>query len=74
MTPQAPPLPFDVERLNAAILIQRLIRGRAIQNNWHAGKDAKLSLIRVSSQAVHFLELCVSLVPAAKIIKCACVA
>jgi hypothetical protein len=45
-TPDAPPLP-DAEGHHAAlVLLQRLLRGRAVQNEMYAGKTARLQLVR----------------------------
>lgn len=43
---EVPPLP-DVDGKHAAlVLLQRLLRGRAVQNQMYAGKESRLQLIR----------------------------
>ena len=49
LTPHAPPPPANAAMHEAASLLQRLLRGRATQNQMFAGKQANLALIRVSS-------------------------
>jgi hypothetical protein len=43
---EAPPLPDADGRHAALVLLQRLLRGRAVQNEMYAGKQAHLPLIR----------------------------
>eukprot|EP00879_Flechtneria_rotunda_P030040 GHRR01032555.1.p1 GENE.GHRR01032555.1~~GHRR01032555.1.p1 ORF type:complete len:149 (-),score=34.42 GHRR01032555.1:159-605(-) len=45
-TPEAPPLPDPAGRHAALVLLQRLLRGRAVQNEMYAGKMARLQLVR----------------------------
>lgn len=43
---QAPPMPQDAARHAAATLLQRLLRGRAVQNIMYEGKNRRLELIK----------------------------
>lgn len=43
---EAPPLPDPDGRHAALVLLQRLLRGRAAQNQMYAGKESRLQLIR----------------------------
>lgn len=45
-TPEAPPLPDEDGQHAALVLLQRLLRGRAVQNEMYAGKTARLQLVR----------------------------
>jgi hypothetical protein len=45
-TPGAPPLPDADGQHAALVLLQRLLRGRAVQNEMYAGKMARLQLVR----------------------------
>lgn len=45
-TPGAPPLPDADGQHAALVLLQRLLRGRAVQNEMYAGKTSRLQLIR----------------------------
>jgi len=45
-TPEAPPLSDDSGRCAALVLLQRLLRGRAVQNEMYAGMMARLALVR----------------------------
>lgn len=45
-TPEAPPLADATGQHAALVLLQRLLRGRAVQNEMYAGKAAKLQLVR----------------------------
>ena len=44
-TPTAPPVDADEEMESGCILLQRLLRGRAIQNMMYEGKERRLELI-----------------------------
>ena len=44
-TPTAPPVDTDEEMESGCILLQRLLRGRAIQNMMYEGKERRLELI-----------------------------
>jgi hypothetical protein len=43
---EAPPLPDPDGKHAALVLLQRLLRGRAVQNQMYAGKESRLQLIR----------------------------
>jgi hypothetical protein len=43
---EAPPLPDPDGTHAALVLLQRLLRGRAVQNQMYAGKESRLQLIR----------------------------
>merc|ERR1719198_1869658 len=45
-TPTAPPIDADEELESGCILLQRLLRGRAIQNMMFEGKERRLELIQ----------------------------
>uniref|UniRef100_A0A383WAB7 Cilia- and flagella-associated protein 91 n=1 Tax=Tetradesmus obliquus TaxID=3088 RepID=A0A383WAB7_TETOB len=45
-TPGAPPLPDADGQHAALVLLQRLLRGRAVQNEMYTGKTSRLQLIR----------------------------
>eukprot|EP00873_Tetraselmis_striata_P037432 jgi/Tetstr1/457696/TSEL_044243.t1 len=45
-TPVAPPVPVSAKRHAAATLLQRLLRGRAVQNIMYEGKTRRLELIQ----------------------------
>jgi len=45
-TPTAPPIDVDEEMESGCILLQRLLRGRAIQNMMFEGKERRLELIQ----------------------------
>lgn len=45
-TPEAPPLADATGQHAALVLLQRLLRGRAVQNEMFAGKAAQLQLVR----------------------------
>jgi hypothetical protein len=44
--PEAPPLPDNDGTYAALVLLQRLLRGRAVQNEMYAGMMAQQNLIR----------------------------
>lgn len=43
---EAPPLPDPDGKHAALVLLQRLLRGRAVQNQMYSGKESRLQLIR----------------------------
>lgn len=45
-TPEAPPVSANAAQDAAVVLLQRLLRGRAAQNEMYAAKTARLELVK----------------------------